>query len=888
MSARRNTGGGGSGGGGKNRPQPRKRSRATGDSTSKNPTSKRGSASSGSGRTGKRAGAAASTSRSKKRRPQSKARGTARGRGGKESSRKRTVAKWSAIVLGVLLVALTIVGALGYIAIARELPEPGTAPEGRDQTSVIYDRNGEPLTELFAEQNRTDRPIAEIPIALRQGVIATEDKRFYDHKGVDYWGISRALWVDITQGKRHGGSTITQQYVKNALVTPEFTLKRKVKEAMLAYEVEKSLSKDEILELYLNTIYFGHGAYGVESAAKAYFGKPVTDLTLSESAMIAGVLRRPGEYSPYLDPVAAKDRRDLVLDLMVQEGYAAQAEAEAAKAEEIVVAGLPESSAQAPYFVEYIKAQLTEEYGSEAVWRGGISVTTTLDLAMQRAAESAVQEALDEEGDPSAAIVAVDPETGEILAMVGGTDFGTQQFNVASQGKRQPGSSFKPFVYATALEQGIPAEKSYPAAPASLTISNGQTWKVTGSKSSETLRLRQAMEKSVNSVWARLILDVTPDEVVSTVERLGIHEGIAPVPAIALGGLEEGVSPLEMASAYGVFAADGQYAEPFGIQRVVDNEGNEMFSAIITPEQVMEPAVAWLTTDVLKGVITRGTGTAASIGRAAAGKTGTTQEYRDAWFVGYTPQVSAAVWVGYPEEQREMKDVHGRRVTGGSFPAEIWAAFMKAAHAELAEEDWSKPGGLATVKICTETGLRAGDYCPDTISATFIKGVVPAECDVHTTPTEIEIPDLAGMTKEKALALLKQLMLLFEVEERDVEGVAAGIVASQSPRKGSIGTTQTVVKIIVSNGGDADLPPESNFTFAPAIGVTGESITFDGTTSTDDGEIVAFLWEFGDGSQAEGEIGTHTYENPGTYEVTLWVTDDADQTSSTTQELTVQ
>ena len=327
----------------------------------------------------------------------------------------------TAIVTGLLLMAALIVGSLGYIAIARDLPEPGVAPKGRDQTSVVYDRNGEVLAKLYAEQNRTDRTLDEIPVELRQAVIATEDQRYYEHKGVDPWGIVRALWVDITQGKRHGGSTITQQYVKNALVTPENTLKRKIKEALLAYRVETELSKDEILELYLNTIYFGHGAYGVESASQAYFGKSVTNLTLAESAMIAGVIRAPGHYSPYLEPDSAKDRRDLVLGLMLSEGYTTQEKYDTASAEEIVPAGLADNnSALAPYFVEYVKAQLTEEYGAEAVWRGGISVTTTLDLRMQNAAEAAVASTLDEEGDPSAALVAVDPATGEILAMVGG------------------------------------------------------------------------------------------------------------------------------------------------------------------------------------------------------------------------------------------------------------------------------------------------------------------------------------------------------------------------------------------------------------------------------------------------------------------------------------
>jgi penicillin-binding protein 1A len=792
-----------------------------------------------------------------------------------------------ATITGLLLALVG--GGIAIAAISRSLPDPSDAAKGRDQTSLVYDRNGALITKLFAEQNRTDKPLADIPLALRQGVIATEDQRYYEHAGVDPWGLARALWVDVTQGKRHGGSTITQQYVKNAFVTPERTLTRKIKEALLAYRVEKDNSKDDILQLYLNTIYFGHGAYGVEAASQVYFGTSVENLSLAQSAMIAGVLKSPGIYSPYLDPEAARARRDTVLAQMFAEGYIDRAAHDAAVAEEVAPAGLPETSSLAPYFMEYVKAQLVEEYGAEAVYRGGITVKTTLDLKMQRAAEQAIAETLDLEGDPSAALVALDPKTGEILAMVGGRDFATQQFNVAVQGKRQPGSAFKTFVLAAALEQGVLPEQLFESQSASFSLPNGQTWKVTGSSGGPSrMRLRQATEKSVNSVFAKLILDIGAERVVQTAEALGVHAGIAPVPAIALGGLEQGVSPLEMASAYGTLAAGGVHAQPFGISEVSDAGGQVVFSAEAITATAIDPAVAYLTTDLLRGVIDRGTGTGAKIGRPAAGKTGTTQEYRDAWFVGYTPQIAAAVWVGHPDGQIEMKDVHGRAVTGGSFPATIWKQFMTAAMEGMPEEGFKRPSGLVGLNTCTESGRVATEWCTDTFVSQYLLDHRPGYCDVHTGPEKIEIPNLIGMTKEKALALLKELMLLARVIEQDVPGIPVGVVSAQTPAPRSMGTTETIVELTVSNGGSADIPPTAKFEFGPAEPTVGQSIAFNAAPSKDDGTITLYFWEFGDGSSAEGRHTAHAYASQGTYEVTLWVTDDKDQTSSVTQSITIK
>lgn len=871
-------------------PQPRPRKRA-----SRAPEPRRRSNSSPDARSGgarrspKQRTARQATADSAQRRVPGTARATGRpparkarpSKARKPSSRRRRVVRYALITLALLFVIGIVTGGVVYASIARDLPDPSQPLKGRDQTSIIYDRDGAVLTELFAEQNRTDVSLDQVPAALRQGVIATEDQRFYEHEGVDPLGIMRALWVDITEGKRHGGSTITQQFVKNAIVTDEQTLKRKLMEAMLAYRLEKDYTKDQILELYLNTIYYGHGAYGVQAASQAYFGKDVQELTVAESAVIAGVIKSPGNYSPIIDPEAGRQRRDTVLAQMRELGFIDQATYDEAVASEITLAQAEPSDTKAPYFVEWVKQTLIDTYGPDAVYKGGLRVTTTIDLGMQAAAEEAITAALDREDDPSASIVAIDPATGQVLAMVGGRDFSTQQFNVAVQGHRQPGSAFKPFVLATALEEGIPSEKAYESAPARLTIPGGQVWKVTGSSGGGLMRLRVATEKSINSVFAQLILEVGAEKVVDMAKRLGITTDVTAVPAIALGGLERGVSPLEMASAYGTFANAGTHMPAHGILRVTEADGTVLDEAAYEGEEAISPAVAYLTTDLLKGVISRGTGKAAKIGRPAAGKTGTTQEYRDAWFVGYTPHLSAAVWVGHPEGQLEMKDVHGRKVTGGSFPAEIWAAFMKKASEAYPSSDFERPKGLTTAKVCSETGLAATDFCPETVSALLLSGTTLDECALHAEPEVIDIPNLIGKTKEEALALLKQLMLLFRVEEREMAGVPIGIVGDQDPRYPSQGTTQTVVTLYVSKGTPKTEPPTALFTYTPTAPAAGEVVRFDASTSTDDGVIVKYAWEFGDGSPLiEGKTVDHTFTAAGTYTVTLWVTDDTDQVAS--------
>jgi penicillin-binding protein 1A len=790
------------------------------------------------------------------------------------------------MVLAGLAVAVT--GCAVYASMASQLPDPDPSKaRGRDQTTVVYDRDGKVLVRLYAEENRADVPLAKMPQHLRQAVVATEDRRFYEHEGVDPMGIARALAVDIARGETaQGGSTITQQYVKQAFVTSEKTLKRKVQEAILAQKVESRYSKEEILERYLNTIYFGHGAYGVESASRTYFGKSVSDLSLAESAVLAGVIKSPRRYSPYLEPENAMRRRNVVLAQMLDQGYIdAAAHAEAAAAP-IKLAGLKSRAARAPYFVEWVKEQLVERFGERQVYRGGLRVHTTLDPTAQKAAEKAISSILGRKGDPSAALVAVKPGTGEILALVGGRDFSAQQFNVAIDGKRQPGSAFKPFVLATALAEGVSPEQPFKSGPARLKVGS-QTWNVTGVSGGGTMRLRPATERSVNSVFARLILDVGAEDVVKTAESMGVGKGIEPVPAIALGGLRNGVSPLEMATAYATLAANGRRAQPFALTSVEGPDGASLYRSRVRRTQAIDPAVAYLTTDVLKGVISRGTGTAASIGRPAAGKTGTTQEYRDAWFVGYTPDISTAVWVGYPDAQREMTSVHGRAVTGGSFPAQIWARFMRAALSDVDKHAFRKPPGLSRVKLCAETGGTVTEYCPNPFSALVLTASKPKPCTVHTVPVEVTIPKLVGLTKEDALAKIERLGLVASVTEKALSGVAAGIVGQQNPSAGTVVSAESTVTLVVATGGGADNPPVARFSI-PAGAVAGEPVKLDASESSDDGSIKVYYWEFGDGKNGTGVKQSHTWTAPGDFEVTLWVTDDAGQQGSVTQVVSVR
>ncbi|HEY5548604.1 MAG TPA: PBP1A family penicillin-binding protein [Coriobacteriia bacterium] len=858
-----------------------------------------------SGRSNPR-GKAPQTPRPRKARPAASADGRARAgapsdsraaaprsKGPSPARKRRPVLRIVLVAIALGLVALGVTGCVVFNNVAGSLPDPTKPLKGTDLTTRVLDRNGKPITDLFAEQNRQYVALKDIPSSLREAVIATEDQRYYEHPGVDLIGLLRAVVVDIKAGAQvQGGSTITQQYVKQAFVGDESSIRRKISEAILAYRIEQKYSKDQILEMYLNTIYFGHGSYGVQTAAQAYFGKPVDKLSVAEAAMLAGVIKSPARYSPYLDPAASRSRRDTVLGQMRDQGYVDAPTYQEAVASPIVTAGLKKGSKVAPYFVEYLKTQLVALYGEDMVYRGGLQVITTLDTKMQTAAENAVSKLLDRKTDPSAALVSIDPKTGQILAMVGGRDFATQQYNVAVQGHRQSGSSFKPFVLVAALASGISPEQTYKADSTKLTIPGGQTWSVAGEPGYKGLmRLRVATWHSINPVFAQLVLKIGADNVVNTAHDMGVVTKITPVPAVALGGMAEGVTPLEMASAYATLADGGMHAAPVGILKVTDKDGKVLFEAKTATKRAVDAAVAYLTTDILRGVILHGTGTAAGIGRPAAGKTGTTQNNADAWFCGYTPDLATAVWVGYADSQRPMTSVHGIRVTGGSFPARIWSAYMRAALAGRPTVQFVRPSGLVDARICLDSGGAATPLCPKTGSAIFLEGKVPDPCPLHTTPIGMKMPNLVGLSKLDAIAALDKLSLRYSVLQADVPGVAAGIVASQDPANGSTITSVTVVTVTVATGGAAaNKPPNASFEWSPPTPSTGSPVRFDASASTDDGTIAKWTWEFGDGTKdsSSGKVATHRFAAAGSYAVVLWVTDDRGSTVSLTKRVTVR
>lgn len=654
-------------------------------------------------------------------------------------------------ILIVLAVALAVLcaGFLGlgvyFYGLSRTLPDLRVDPRAVKpaRTSVVYAADGSLLAAWHGEQDRTVITIDQVPQSLRDAVVAIEDERFFQHQGVDIKAILRAMRANTEEGSyAQGGSTITQQVVKILFTDGERTLSRKVREALMAYELETKADKDQVLETYLNLVYFGEGSYGVESAARHYFGKPASALSVSESALLAGLIRSPSRYSPAEHPDAAAARRDVVLAKMLELGFLTPTEYKAALEEKVVYAPAPRTSQVAPYFVEYVKQSLIDELGSEAVFTGGLRVYTTLRPDLQADAEEAARAFLPAPEDPEVSVVCIDHTSGEIVAMVGGRDFASDKFNLAVQGKRQPGSAFKPFVLVTALDQGIRPTDVFSATPYTVKVTDG-VWHVQNyenAAAAPSMTLAAATDWSVNAVYARLIMKVGPERVAATAKAMGITSPLDANPAIALGGLRTGVSPLEMATAYGTIASGGIRRDPIAVRRVTDDEGTVVWEPARSEVRVLQQGVAKQASRMLHDVIENGTGQAAKIGRWAAGKTGTTQAYRDAWFVGYSGDLCSAVWVGYRQAQVPMTDVHGIKVTGGSFPARIWQRFMAKAVAEDVTSQKRLPsggnGGSAqegvAVKICTQSLLIANERCPDTVDMYLDKALVPsATCGLH-------------------------------------------------------------------------------------------------------------------------------------------------------------
>lgn len=587
-------------------------------------------------------------------------------------------------------VALSVESISGF----RQGVDPGEGPDVElrplAERSVILARDGSFLAALYKE-DRVTVPIEQIPDVLQDAVIAVEDAAFYDHEGISVRGIVRAVRENLREGEiDQGGSTITQQLVKKRVLTSERTFDRKFREAILALRLEEEMEKREILERYLNTVYFGHGAYGVKSGAERFFHKPLEELTIAESALLAGLISSPDTYDPFRRPEAARERRAFALKRMVAEGFITPEEAQDANQAPLPTTPKLIQADPDDYFTEEVRRRLladprlgeTRAERRKLVFRGGIRVHTTVDPRLQQLAETAVEQNLPA-SEFTAALVSLDVNTGEVRALVGGPNFEQAQFNLATQGARQPGSSFKPIALAAWLAAGnSPEDLVQTTAPCVFPMPEGQDpWTVRnyegGTGSVRFTTLREATHKSSNCAYARLSLALGPHHIADMARRLGVGGDIDPVPSVVLG--TPSISPLEMASIYATFAADGIRHRPYFITRVEDSEGNVLLQNEPQSERVLAPEVARTVTHVLNGVIEAGTGRRADIGRPAAGKTGTAQAWRDAWFMGYTPQLSTAVWMGHPKGQISMRGVAGRNVTGGSFPAAIWKAFMAPA-----------------------------------------------------------------------------------------------------------------------------------------------------------------------------------------------------------------
>lgn len=607
--------------------------------------------------------------------------------------KKREVAKKRRVRIAILLLSLLTIVVVGLVAGASsivasaftDLPTVNDPKIGQQpQKTKVYDAWGREVVQFYAE-NRENVRYDQISSWLVKAIVASEDERFYQHKGVDVKGIMRALAVDVASGRVvEGGSTITQQFVKNTLGTSERTLTRKLREAILAYRLEQRYpgrkGKDTILTMYLNTIYFGAGAYGVETASQVYFHKHAKNLTLYQAAFLAGMPQSPSSFSPYSDKKEALARRAEVLRKMLRNRFITREQYDSAiNAKLRIFSPRGQQYSEAPYFFEYVKSLLIKKFGANMVFQGGLRVRTTLNPRMQLAAERAVSSTLYEKDDPAASLTAVDPKTGYIRAMVGGKNFAQSKFNLATQGRRQPGSAFKVFVLVTALQQGISPYDQYDSSTPITIRLPGKDWRVSNAEpgTGGMMTVADATAHSVNVVFAQMMMDVKPKKVVQTAHSMGIVSPLETLPAIALGGLGKGITTLDMASAYATLAMQGVRFPATAILEVKTANGKVLLKTRPKGKRVLTKAVASEATRMLEGVITGGTGRNANIGRPAAGKTGTSQTYRDAWFCGYTPDMAAAVWVGYAKRQVPMYSVHGMRVFGGTFPAEIWRKFME-------------------------------------------------------------------------------------------------------------------------------------------------------------------------------------------------------------------
>jgi penicillin-binding protein 1A len=642
-------------------------------------------------------------------------------------------------LVSLLVVSAAAVAALwAFTILPRSLPSV-TALETFQplQGSKIYDDNDELLTELHVER-RIFVPLAHMPQSLRDAVIATEDRRFYRHWGVDPIGIARAVFSNYRRGRIvEGGSTITQQLTKLLFLTPDKSLERKMKEAVLALELERRYSKDRILEMYLNQVYYGNGAYGIEAASRTYFGKSVSELTVREAALLAGLPRAPSSYSPFEHPDAAKRRREVVLRRMAEFGVLKDAEVKRLARTDLGLIPPERRRTTGQYFLEYVQQTLEAKYGADMVFKGGLNVYTTLNPAMQLTAEQALRDGLKAlEGrtakgrageHPEGAIVTVEPQTGYVRAMVGGFDFFRSEFNRAVQARRQPGSAFKPFVYIAALESGFTPATRVEDAPVSYAVGpNGQAWKPDNydRKFRGPTTLQQAIEESVNVVTVKVQERIGLTHTIQVARRLGISSPLDANLSLALGTSD--LTLLELTSAYGALANQGSWLPPTTLRYVTDAQGKLLEEHVPDGREAVAPETAYIITHMLRGVVERGTGQAAKVlGRPIAAKTGTTNDYSNAWFIGFTPRLATGVWVGYDRPRSLGKDETGSRVA-----VPIWVSYMGKVLGDSPREDFLVPERVVIVPV----DLDPSNECVRVVSMAFVKGTEPPACGARRAP----------------------------------------------------------------------------------------------------------------------------------------------------------
>jgi len=666
---------------------------------------------------------------------------------------------WKLFLSVVLVVVFGSAGAVfGLVQwLRRDLPTPEQVASVKAPVkTLVFDVRGRVLHEFYRE-NRSPVPLKSIPRNLVNATLSTEDRSFFTHWGIDLWGIARAAVTDVLHRRRaQGGSTITQQLARNLFLTHERTFTRKLKEVALAIELERNYSKEQILEMYFNQIYFGEGAYGVEAAAKTFYGRPLGELSLAECALLAGVPANPSLYSPRRQPRAALARRSKVLRNMLVTKAISQVEFDNAMQAPLGVTAMRYENDRAPYFVEMVRLHLDEKYGSNSVYEGGLRVFTTLDMDLQQLAERSLEKqltALEAElrlKDTRAAytvalasnsasgrtpylqgsLVALDPRNGYVRALVGGRDWNHSNFNRATQARRQPGSAFKPFVYTAAMDNGFKPTDIIVDEPVSFPGGDGKPYEP--GNYDRTFRgpvtLRYALQQSINIPAIKLLRKVGVSLVASYARRMGIKSPIGQNLSLALGSSE--VTLIELTSGYAVLANRGVRNEPLFILKVEDRAGNVLERNAPRPFEVLSEGTAATMTSMLQSVMDHGTGypaRARGFTVPAAGKTGTMDEYMDAWFVGYVPSLVCGVWVGYDE-----KRVIGPGMTGSRAALPIWTDFMIGATRGLPAENFPTPAGTLPRMVCAESGMLATDACPNTTTEIFAEGSEPSEyCTTH-------------------------------------------------------------------------------------------------------------------------------------------------------------